>query len=69
MFLIHTTQAPAKHTFVQKAQGQEIAGLKRENQELKRHLETLMRLMDAKGILAAEELEAALRTVTPLVRS
>ena len=44
-------------------QAQSIALLRRENQELKLYLATLMRLLVAKGVLKPEEVETTVRAI------
>lgn len=44
-------------------QAKGIAALRRENQELKLYLATLMRLLVAKGVLRADEVEATVRAI------
>jgi hypothetical protein len=44
-------------------QGQDIRSLKRENDELKLYLATLVRLLVAKGILRQDEVDAAVRAI------
>jgi len=44
-------------------QGQNIEQLKRENQELKLYLATLVRLLVSKGVLKPEEVETIVRTI------
>jgi hypothetical protein len=44
-------------------QAQSIALLRRENQELKLYLATLMRLLVSKGVLKPEEVETTVRAI------
>lgn len=44
-------------------QGQSIEQLKKENQELKLYLATLIRLLVSKGVLRAEEVETTVRAI------
>ena len=44
-------------------QAQSLAQLRRENQELKLYLATLMRLLVAKGVLKPEEVETTVRAI------
>ena len=44
-------------------QSRSIQALKRENQELKLYLATLMRLLVAKGVIQQEEVDAAVNAV------
>ena len=44
-------------------QAQSIALLRRENQELKLYLATLLRLLVSKGVLKAEEVETTVRAI------
>lgn len=66
MFLIHSANSNTRQTFARNETStgaQELAGLKKENQDLKLQLEVVMRLLDAKGVLPTDEVEAALRAV------
>ena len=51
---------------VDREQGEEIERLKSENHELKLYLATLIRLLDSKGVLKQEEVDA---TVSAIERS
>ena len=44
-------------------QAQSLAQLRRENQELKLYLATLMRLLVSKGVLKPEEVETTVRAI------
>jgi hypothetical protein len=44
-------------------QGRAIERLQKENQELKLYLATLLRLLVARGVLKAEEIETAVRAI------
>ena len=44
-------------------QAKRIAGLQRENQELKLYLATLIRLLVAKGVIKPEEVEITVRAI------
>jgi hypothetical protein len=44
-------------------QAQSLALLRRENQELKLYLATLMRLLVSKGVLKSEEVETTVRAI------
>lgn len=46
-------------------QARSIAALKRENQDLKMYLATLIRLLVAKGVLKPEEIEATVNAIEP----
>ena len=46
-------------------QAQSIALLRRENQELKLYLATLLRLLVSKGVLKPEEVETTVRAIEP----
>lgn len=42
-----------------------IAGLRRENRELKMYLATVIRLLVAKGVLSADEMRAVVQAIEP----
>ena len=44
-------------------QSQSLSQLRRENQELKLYLATLMRLLVSKGVLKSEEVETTMRAI------
>ena len=46
-------------------QSRSIAALRRENQELKLYLATVVRLLVSKGVLKPEEVEATVRAIEP----
>lgn len=46
-------------------QAKSIAALRRENGELKLYLATLIRLLVAKGVIQAEEVETIVRAIEP----
>jgi len=53
----------ASNEEVDRAQGQSIEQLRRENRDLKLYLATLMRLLVAKGVLKSEEVETTVRAI------
>ena len=53
----------AQNENVDTEQASEIERLQKENQELKLYLATLMRLLAARGVLKAEEIETAVRAI------
>ena len=53
----------AQNENVDTEQAREIERLQKENQELKLYLATLMRLLAARGVLKAEEIETAVRAI------
>jgi len=55
--------AVAQNENVDTEQGRAIERLQKENQELKLYLATLMRLLAARGVLKAEEIETAVRAI------
>lgn len=56
-------QTVAENESVDREQGRAIARLQKENQELKLYLATLMRLLAARGVLKAEEIETTVRAI------
>jgi hypothetical protein len=55
--------AVAQNENVDTEQGRAIERLQKENQELKLYLATLLRLLVARGVLKAEEIETAVRAI------
>lgn len=55
--------AVAQNENVDTEQGRAIGRLKKENQELKLYLATLLRLLAAKGVLTPEEIEITVRAI------
>lgn len=53
----------AQNENVDTEQGRAIERLQKENQELKLYLATLLRLLVARGVLKAEEIETAVRAI------
>ncbi len=53
----------AEKDHVDRAQGQDIEELKRENHDLKLYLATLLRLLVSKGVLKQEEVEATVAAI------
>jgi hypothetical protein len=57
--------AVTRNDSVDREQGRSIEQLRSENHELKLYLATLVRLLVARGILKAEEVETLVRAIEP----